>query len=578
MSRRSCYPRPDFARQTWMLLNGPWRFAFDDVGAFSRVNPIRPEQMPLTIEVPYVYQSRLSGIGDTARHSVVWYARAFSVPEGFVDHTYLVFGAVDWHSDLWVNGVYIGGHDGGYTPWRVDITDVLRPGEQEIILRVEDSDRCDQPRGKQSWEAVPTRCWYTPSTGIWQSVWIENAPRTCIDSFELRPDLAQACVHCRVSLSRRPAAPGELRTVISFGGQAVVSSSLALDERTASFSLPIRPTDAVDELHYWSPDRPNLYDVALTYSDANGTDRVTTYFGMREITVEDGRILLNQRPFYQRLLLHQGYYDGGLLTAESDDRYCEDLKLIKAMGFNGLRMHQKVEDPLLYYWADRLGLVVWGEMPSCYTFTADAMDSTFALMRAFIQRDCNHPSIICWVPFNESWGIRNVYASDAQQRYVIAMYHMIKAYDPGRLVSGNDGWEQVITDLCGIHDYAKDGEALAVNWDDPVALTQRAAQDRLIYARGYRYHGEPILLTEFGGIAYKIDCAETDWGYHEIEHTQEAFLKRLGSIMDYVYANPALQGYCYTQFTDVMQETNGLTDIARNPKAAIKAYRQLFGR
>lgn len=579
MSRRACYPRPDFRRETWMSLNGAWRFSFGDEEKDRMSQPPTLAQMPLTIEVPYVYQCELSGIGQTESHDVVWYGKTFRLPDCFDERTHLIFGAVDWHCDLFVNGRYAGSHDGGYTPFRTDITPFLRAdGEQELILRVEDTLRCDQLRGKQSWEEEPSRCWYTPSTGIWQSVWLERVSDNPIQSIHITPNLPQSEIRCEISLNKPPKKDGQFIIDVQYQGHPVAALTYKTKQMNVDLSVPIQPEDYIDEIHYWTPEHPNLYDVTVSYASDGQTDQVFTYFGFRDVCTRDGKTLLNHRPIYQRLILHQGYYDGGLLTADTDERYRTDLQTIKDMGFNGVRMHQKIEDPLFYYWADKIGLLVWGELPSCYEFSELAMRRSFESMREFIQRDYNHPSIVCWVPLNESWGVRNIEKNAAQQRYAVSLYHFIKAMDSTRWVSTNDGWEQVTTDFCTIHDYSFDGKALSSRWDDLDALLQSAAQDRMIFASGYQYTGQPILLTEFGGVAFKTNQSKKDWGYCAIEKNEASYIRRLTSLFSYIKTNRRIQGYCYTQFTDVMQETNGLLSIRREPKIAIDAIRAiLFG-
>ena len=577
MSRRTAYPRPDFERSEWMSLNGAWHFAFDEAGLFSAAEPRQPEEMPLTIEVPYVYQCALSGINSQEEHPAVWYCRSFEVPETFADRIFLCFGAVDWRCEVWVNDLYAGGHEGGYTPFSLDITGCLRKGGlQKVTVRAEDTGRCDQPRGKQSWEHRPTRCWYTPSTGIWQSVWLENRPQQHIAAVSFHPDLPDASVEIELELSCEPGQGETVQVNFAFQGKQTLSLTLGVQKRFTRVSVPVVQPDAVDEMHLWSPEMPNLYEVCLEYTSERGKDTVRTYFGMRSIQCRDGQVLLNGKPFYQRLVLHQGYYDGGLLTADTDERFRSDLMLIREMGFNGIRMHQKIEDPLLYYWADRLGLVVWGELPSSYEYTPYARHAHYEMLEAFVQRDFNHPSIICWVPFNESWGVRNICENRMQQEYVEGVYHYLKFRDPQRLVSTNDGWEQVSSDLCGIHDYAPDARHLAEKWEDVRMLVAGAAQERMLYAHGYHYQGQPVILTEFGGIAYKTAVADEDWGYHGIETSKEDFLNRFAGLVGYIQKHPDIRGYCYTQFTDVMQETNGLADIGRNVKVPIEEIRKVL--
>lgn len=579
---RTCYPRPDFERKNWMGLNGSWRFAFDDAdiglaeGWAQNAQPLRR-----TIEVPFSYQSERSGVHILEHHEILWYTKDFSLPQDMSGQgrVMLCFGAVDWYCDVWVNGRHVCTHEGGYTPFSVDITDSLntQPHLQAVTLRVVDSMRCDQPRGKQAWQEEPDRCWYTPCSGIWQSVWLECMPKQHMETFTVMPDLAESAVHCTLTLSQQPKQAGRLAVEVLFQGKRMALLELEIYQACTVFSIPIQEADYVDEIHYWTPENPNLYDIVLNYRADGACDTVYTYFGLRSIRVENGKILLNNRPFYQRLLLHQGYYNGGLLTAAHDDDFRLDLRLIKDMGFNGIRMHQKIEDPLLYYWADKLGLVVWGELPSCYAFNTIAMERSIQMMQAFIARDFNHPSIICWVPFNESWGLRNIFDNPVQQQFALSIYYLIKALDVSRIISTNDGWEQVTSDLCAIHDYAPNVSALAKKWDHMDDLVNTYAGERMIYADRCRYQGQPVFLSEYGGIAFKESAGDRDWGYCSIETTEEAFLARLSSLTKYIRANTSIQGFCYTQFSDVAQEINGLTDCKRTIKVPIEKLRQIFG-
>lgn len=583
MNGRTGYPRPDFERELWHGLNGEWHFAFDDDNTGCAAHWEQDiDRLPLRIEVPFAYQSELSGIGDPSHHEVIWYAREFDVPSALLAdgrRVMLHFGAVDWLCDVWVNGQHVCHHEGGYTPFSADITHQLTAGKQTVTVRVEDSQRCDQPRGKQCWTEKPDRCWYTPCSGIWQSVWLESVPDIHIESFVMVPKLSESCAECTLTLSRKPAQPCAFRAEAFYHGRMIAVHCADLTGVVTRFSLSVQEEDYVDEIHHWTPEHPHLYDVNLTLRTEEACDQVKTYFGMRSIQVKDGLVLLNNRPFYQKLLLHQGYYHKGLLTAESDADYRQDLQRIKDMGFNGIRMHQKIEDPMLYYWADRLGLVVWGELPSCYEFNSIAAERTTQMMRAFIRRDINHPSLICWVPLNESWGVRNIYDSPIQQQFALSLYHMIRAMDPTRLISTNDGWEQVTSDLCCIHDYAPDAEALSQKWDDvdTMLASCACACDRMIYADKYHHEGQPVIFSEFGGVAYKTNQSDDDWGYARIEGSEETFTSRLRSLLEYVKANRRIQGFCYTQFTDVMQEVNGLTDIQRKPKIALEIIREIFG-
>jgi beta-galactosidase/beta-glucuronidase len=293
---------------------------------------------------------------------------------------------------------------------------------------------------------------------------------------------------------------------------------------------------------------------------------------MRKISIDDGKILLNNRPLYQKLILDQGYWPESLLTAENDEAMKKDIQLVKEMGFNGIRLHQKIECSRFLYWADKLGLLVWEELPSAYQFGFQMESSMFSLVQDTIKRDRNHPSIICWVLLNESWGVRNIYANAGQQRFALAMYYLARALDNTRIVDTNDGWETVTSDLCTIHDYARNGEA----WRETGHLVSGATQGRFRYAKGFHHKNEPILLTEFGGIAFTKDLHGRNWGYEKGEPDKASFKQKLSDLLQEIENNPDIQGFCYTQLTDVMQEVNGLLDEDRNPKIPIREVRELL--
>lgn len=343
--------------------------------------------------------------------------------------------------------------------------------------------------------------------------------------------------------------------------------------KEGSLGIKIDEEDSVDETHFWTPDNPVLYDVSAVLDSG---DSVRTYFGMRKISVSNGRVLLNNRFFYQRLILDQGYWEDTLLTPPSDEDIKKDVQLIKAMGFNGVRMHQKIEDPRFYYWADRLGLVVWGELPSAYRYCNEECMNLFSEMNSFIERDFNHPSIICWVPLNESWGVRNIYSDNSQQNFALSMYYYVKALDGSRLCDTNDGWEQVTSDLSGIHDYVHDGEAFSKKWAVIERTLESSIDSRMIYSKGFRHADQPILITEFGGIAFSSDFSDENWGYSGGEPDEESFIRRFSGLIKAIVRNKELSGFCYTQFADVMQEVNGLLKADRTPKLPLETIRAVI--
>lgn len=574
------HPCPDFRRSHWYNLNGLWQFAFDDedIGLDTGWSG-DSAHFDRSILVPFVYQSAMSGIDDDTYHPIFWYARKFEAPKRTTPkrRMFLCFGAVDYKADVWVNGMYVGSHQGGYTPFSFDVTNVLHLESQNLlVLRVEDYHDCDQPRGKQYWKESNDRCWYTPSSGIWQTVWLEERASLHIQSFSITPNLVNSSVRLEVQINTHPIHPATCTAVIMKEGRCVQKSTIEVQRRTIRWEIPLLEDDYIDEIHYWSPEHPNLYEIKFLIEQEGDIDTVDSYFGMRSITVQNGQILLNNKPLYQKLVLHQGYWKDSLLTAPSDEAYVHDIMLIKQMGFNGVRLHQKIEDPRFYYWADVLGVIVWAEMPSAYAFNTVSCRNIMDDLRRFIERDRNHPSIICWVPFNESWGIRNIYSNKEQQHFAQMIYQYIKALDSSRLVSTNDGWEQVESDICAIHDYQSNGPRFRELFKDIEELLRSSAQGRMIYASGHYYNGQPVLVTEFGGIAFSGDLQGINWGYSESARSQDEFLAHLEDLITALRDVKGIQGYCYTQFCDVMQEVNGLVTIEREPKCNIADLKKIF--
>jgi len=572
-------PRPDRFRAEWRSLNGPWSFAFDDADRGLREGWHAGDRpLPLTITVPFCFQSRLSGIGDSGFHDVVWYRRAFAVPEPWRGKRLLLhFGAVDYEAWVWVNGRPVGHHRGGHVSFTVDATDALVAGENRLVLRVLDpgTDRA-VPRGKQYWKRDSASIFYTRTTGIWQPVWMEPVDAVHIAALRITPDVDRSQAVVDVSVSR-PREGLRLRVVARLDGREAATA-----EATCAGARCLAVL-ALAEQRLWSPERPTLYDLTLDLTQGGTVlDRVGSYLGQRTVAVVGERVHLNGAPYEQRLALDQGYWPGSLLTPPSDEAIRADIEQAKSFGLNGVRKHQKVEDPRWLYWADRLGLLVWGEMANAYEFTPQAAARLTAEWQEVVARDASHPAIVAWVPINESWGVPDVLGDARQQAFVKALYHLTRALDDTRPVVDNDGWEHVdTTDLFTLHDYARTGDELAARYK--VLVTDRARVPRggrEALARGHRYNGTPFLLTEFGGIAFRpagaAPASEKEWGYEGIEATEEAFLARLAGLVKAVRANPAWAGFCYTQLYDVEQEINGLMTYDRRPKVAPERYRAIF--
>lgn len=567
----SIFPRPDFERKNWCSLNGEWEFDFDENRNVKEAEWIAKGQFSMKIKVPFVYQSERSGIGDSAMHDGVWYKRSFDLPKDMKGKIVLLkFGAVDYEASLWLNGTYLGMHQGGYTPFGFDITGTVKDGGNLLVIKVVDKQDVTQPRGKQYWKQQSDRCWYIQSTGIWQSVWLEGIEERPIDSIRLTPDIDTNSV--RADIKVESFVPGDMiRLTISFKGKVVKTVMTNLDGIRTTIVIALLPDDFIDESHYWTPEHPNLYDVKAELLGENKVaDTVYTYFGMRKISVSDGKVMLNNVPYYMKMVLDQGYWAESILTPPDDNALKRDIELTKKFGFNGARKHQKIEDPRYYYWADKLGLLVWGEMPGTYDFSADSMKNLTRDFIEFMDRDHNHPCIVTWVPLNESWGVRKILNDERQVRFGEAMYHLAKGYDGSRLVSTNDGWEAVKSDIIGIHDYHTEGSYFRQTYsEEELAHPERIhSVGRRMFSEKYRYEGDDtvFMVTEYGGIAMETSVDEVNWGYGKAEAGKEALINRYADVTNAIMDNKKIWGYCYTQLTDVYQEVNGIMDMNHVPK------------
>ncbi|MBY0010991.1 glycoside hydrolase family 2 protein [Paenibacillus typhae] len=575
------YPRPEFRRKEWLSLNGAWDFGFDDERAGEEEQwyiKDTPALSARTIQVPFAFQSRLSGIEDPAFHDVVWYRRSFEVPEAWSGKRIILhFGAVDYLAKVWVNGQLAVMHEGGHTPFQADITPLLVQGSNRIVLRAEDFSRDETlPRGKQYWLEQSASIFYTRTTGIWQSVWLEPVPEVHMRKIMMTPDIDRNEIRIRTFVDGfKPAAALKLRIKVTYGGEWIAEDQYHVGhaEQLRTIGLGDFAEHGLGRL--WSPEHPNLYDIV--YQLVRGEeviDEVAAYFGMRKVSVEDGRLCLNNRPYYQRLILDQGYFPDGILTAPSDEALKRDVELAKEMGFNGVRKHQKTEDPRFLYWCDKMGLLVWSEAANAYEYSEAYVRRFTKEWQEIIERDYNHPSIVTWVPLNESWGIPNVQIDKRQQQHGLAMYHLTKSLDEMRPVVYNDGWEHMTTDLITIHDYESRQEVLEQRYATVESAVNSMPANRKIFVGGASYQGQPILISEFGGIAFKKSEWE-GWGYSGAEN-EEDFLIRLKAVVDPMFSSPVIQGYCYTQLTDVEQEINGLLTYDRKPKAPLAEIRKIM--
>ena len=580
------HPRPDFMRDSFYNLNGAWEFAFDDENVGLKEGWYNPsKKFDKTITVPFCYQSAASGIGPTDKiHPIMWYRRKFTLPAKMQGRSILMnFGAVDYEAMVYVNGMAVGGHKGGYTPFQFDVTPFLTEGENDLCVRVVDMPDPIQPRGKQYWKEGLFACLYTASSGIWQTVYLEAASDLRIDYIHITPDIDKGLASVEILLNSVPHRKVTLALEVKLEEKEIRRVVTTTVNRNVTVAIDMDTRDTFYPVALWSPDNPCLYDLRVQLLDEElQLDQVDTYFGMRKVEVRDGVVYLNNDRIYQKLVLDQGYWPDTMITPPSDEAIREDLEWTKKFGFNGARKHQKIEDPRYYYWADKMGVLVWGELPSAFAFTDESVENLTVTMQEFIRRDFNHPSIIAWVPLNESWGVPQIISNKRQQNTASMLYYLTKAADGTRICSGNDGWEQMHTDICGLHDYNSTKEVLKKHFADRDFIEKNTCDGRRAYADGYMPTGkEAFMVTEYGGIAFaniglqgELGGMET-WGYHGKESDEEAFFARYEACTEAITEIPFCQGYCYTQLTDIMQEINGLLMPDRKPKVNIERVRRI---
>lgn len=569
-TERTEYPRPQFRRENWQSLNGEWEFDFGK-------KDIKNLTLSRKINVPFSYQWEASGINNQAVYDTVWYRRAFAIDRKNEEkRALLCFNAADYETDVWVNGYHVVTHVGGFTPFSADITEFLKKGENEIVVRCVDTLETAVPRGKQSWrDGRQFACFYNPNSGIWQSVWIEFFGADCIKNYSLQSDIDRRTVYGYIETLYAQA--DELEITLNFQGNILKQQRIKLDGKRTTFCIGLADNafDFNDLL--WSVNRPNLIGVDFKLLVGGAVcDGAQSRIGLRKISVDEhGKICLNNRPLYQRLILDQGYWNESGLTPPSAEALKKDIELAKAMGFNGARKHQKLEDPYFYYYAEELGYLVWAEMPSAYTFCDGEVKSVTQEWQDIVNVAKNFTSVIAYVPLNESWGIREVKANKEQQSFAKGLYHLTKALDPTRLVSTNDGFENLEeSDILSIHDYdIKRAEEFPVKYNGN--YNGMYPQGFVLFADGHRYRGQPVLFTEFGGIAFVNDQKGDAWGYGNGAKDGAELLERLGQLLKGI-AQTEFQGYCYTQLTDVQQEVNGLLYPDRTPKADLKKLKEIF--
>ncbi|MBB5293316.1 glycoside hydrolase family 2 protein [Deinococcus metallilatus] len=571
----AAHPTPLLARDHWRDLNGPWRFCYDDEGRWGHPSEVTFDR---EILVPYPPESRRSGIHDEGFHPVLWYSLTVTLtPEERAGRVLLHFGAVDYRATVWANGRLVAQHVGGYTPFTADITQQARAGETvEIVVRAQDDPHdLAKPRGKQDWQLHPHSIWYPRTTGIWQTVWLEPVPETYLQKVAWSSDMERWEIGLNVEVAG-PLPPDLAVRVRLYRDEELLADdryALRHPELTRQIALADPGIDDFRNDLLWSPNHPQLLRARLELVQGETViDRVSSYTALRSVCVRGNRFLLNGRPYYLKMVLDQGYWPDSLMTA-TDEELRRDVELTRQLGFNGARKHQKIESPRWLYWCDVLGLLVWEEMPSPYRFTPAAVRRLTHEWEEVLARDKSHPCIVAWVPFNESWGVPDLPTNPAHRDYVRALYYLTKTLDPSRPVIGNDGWEHIATDILTIHDYTDDPEVLRQRYGtlESTRRTLKVQQpaDRMLTLGGFQEKDQPVVLSEFGGIAY-IPDQTSGWGYSQSQ-SEADFLNDYAALLAAIYDCHGLSGFCYTQLTDTFQEKNGLLYADRSPKANILA-------
>lgn len=547
---RAEYPEPQMQRENWMNLNGRWDFMFDFGCSGIDRKFYKAAEWKMGITVPFCPESVLSGIHYTDFIPMVWYRKKIELKEDQLrGRTLLHFGAVDYECLVWVNGEKAGGHRGGYTSFCLDITRLVHAGENTIVVCARDDNRSGkQPRGKQCENYESWGCDYTRTTGIWQTVWLEFVPEKYIRRVEYYPNIHDKILSVRVLTE----GCGRISMKASFQGK---DCGEAKGYSTGNAFLMLSLT----ELHLWEAGRGNLYDLELQFEE----DRVASYFGMREVRREGDRILLNEKPVFQRLVLDQGFYLEGIYTAPDEESLIKDIELSLQAGFNGARLHQKVFEARFLYHCDRLGYLVWGEYGSWGIdhSSSEALETFLPEWIEALERDFNHPSILVWCPFNETWDYKGRRQDDELLKNI---WESTRRYDRTRPCIDTSGHYHVITDIFDVHDYEQDPAvfrekykplAEGKDWKPPFKDRQKMEKEM------------PVLVSEYGGIKWDpTEAGSEGWGYGQAPVTEEEYLTRYRGLTDALLDNPHICGFCYTQLYDVEQEKNGLYTYSRTPK------------
>lgn len=572
---RAEYPRPQFVRSAWQNLNGEWGFQIDNDLTGKADGLASATTLSGKIVVPFAPESRLSGVAHTAFMNSVWYNRSITIPSEWSGKRIMLnFGAVDFLCEVYVDGGFVGSHAGGTSSFSIDLTPCVFAGQTvNLTVYAEDkkSDFWKHPSGKQCNREESYGCFYTRTTGIWQTVWLEAVNPCGLRRVKVTPDVDNSQFVFNPEYYGIPSG-GTLSVEIFDGSRKVASKTVA----AANSSVAVVP---LKKAKLWSPESPFLYDVRYTVKDSDGKviDRVESYAGMRKISWVGRKLYLNNEPLFLRTVLDQGFYPEGIWTAPSDEALRGDIEMSIAAGFNGARLHQKVFEERFHYWADRLGYLTFGEASDWGSNRLDP-EAQSVLMREMsdnINRDYNHPSIIGWTPMNEAWGLK---PKEAFWRFNDQMLTMINAIDPTRPCNSVSGGSIHTTDIWTVHTYEQDPAKLKEQLTFKNGYPQYLGQAPY---REVRYSGQPYFVDEFGGIKWnptqqRDNVNTASWGYGEPPASLDEFYARLEGQVEAIVSNPDVCGFCYTQLTDVEQEQNGIYFYNRTPKFDMTRIHTIF--
>lgn len=574
------HPNPQFTRKEFLSLDGEWDFCFDDKNEGIEKEYFNNFPSTTKIVVPYTYETEASKINDTTVHNIVWYHK--TINHNKTDKkTLLHFEGVDYHARVYINGTFAGEHFGGYTRFSIDITEFLNNGSNEIVVRVYDDLSCSRSRGKQRWMHHSFECFYIQTTGIWKSVWIEEVSSTHLLSAFMTPSFKNNNVEIEFKIDG-DFTDCEIETIITFDNELISKERKSITRDIFSQIFDITTDSATFKTHRWTHYAPNLYDVEFNiYHNNILIDKVLSYFGVVEFTTDGNSIYMNRDQLFLKLILDQGYYKETGLTL-NEEQIIKDITLMKEIGLNGARKHEKIECDLFYYYCDILGYFLWQELPSCYEWRKESIKNLSNDWIDILYQHHNHPCIMTNVIINESWGTLTIKDNIDQQNFVNGLYYLTKSIEKNRFVISNDGWEHTTSDLLTVHNYSSNYDELM----EEFTLSQEDLDSSYRYihtgpkafnCNNYNNSSKPIILSEFAGIAFAKD-KDLGWGYGDLVKNEEQFLSRFKEQIDAIYDSKIFSGYCITQLSDVEQEVNGLVDINRNFKVNKESLKEILSR